>query len=306
MPNLLTMLPQGPYAIYEGAANDILLALSSIDLHVHRAEFAERVAAGEIKPVGFAASIPVHGENGHGGKVTPTSDDGKPVRKSYPVSDGVGILSLHGPMQKEAAPSMDEGASTIALRRQVRQAKADPDVKAVALHIDSPGGTVAGTADLGADVADLAQIKPVYAFIEDMGASAAYWIASQCNAIYANPSAWVGSIGVRHAIFDTSEKASKAGVKAHWLVSGDHKAPGAPGSVVTPEQVAVMQDSINRYANQFVAAVNRGRKMNLKAGDEPADGRMYVGAQARNNGLVDGITTFDNVLSQLKSYKPAS
>jgi signal peptide peptidase SppA len=306
MVSLLSMLPSGPYAIYEPAADQIIASLSRIDLHVHMERWNSAHQQDSYAPEGFDAARHVFGDDGYNGRGgTGTDAEGN---KTYPfdVTDGVAILSLDGPMSKGSAPSMSRGTSTVGLRRQVRLAKSDPDIKAILMHIDSPGGEVAGTADLGEDVRKASIKKPTYAYIEDVGASAAYWVASQCNAIYANPAALIGSIGVRSAVFDTSKMADNMGVKAYWLVSGDHKAPGALGSVVTPQQIAVLQDSIDRYASQFAGAVNRGRGLSMKMGENPADGRVFVGAQARNIGLIDGVTSFDNVLGTLKKYQPAS
>ncbi len=83
------------------------------------------------------------------------------------------------------------------------------DIKAVFLDIDSPGGTVAGTPELAAAVASLNERKPVYAFSSGLMCSAAYWIASQARAIYATPSAQVGSIGVVQAVIDNSAALDK-------------------------------------------------------------------------------------------------
>src|SRR5690606_31819803 len=118
------------------------------------------------------------------------------------------------------------GASTVRTRRAIRSAAADKSVSAIMLLIDSPGGSVSGTSDLADDVANAKKKKPVYAYIEDTCCSAAYWVASQCSAIYANPTAIVGSIGTYMVVADYSRMAENAGVKVHCISTGKYKGAG--------------------------------------------------------------------------------
>jgi signal peptide peptidase SppA len=286
------MLPPGPFAIYEPAARTLVAQMQAVYLHVHMAEFEARKAAGDVCAVQRYQAA-------DGSSGSPGSD-----KKPYYVSDGVAVIPITGVMSKEGSPSLG-GASTVAIRRQVRIAKADADVKAAVLLIDSPGGDVAGLNDLANDVKSFADVKPMYAYIEDLGASAAYWVASQCNAIYSNSNALIGSIGTMMAIADSSEAADKAGVKVHVLRSGEHKGIGEPGVPVSQANLDHIQSIVDTFASHFVSAVNRGRNLSLKAGDPPADGRVLVGAAARNAGLTDGVTSLDNVINKLKSYRPA-
>jgi len=116
----------------------------------------------------------------------------EPVRRIGPASD-VALIELSGPLMKHQ--SSLGGTSTIDARRQVREATAAERIRAILLAIESPGGTIAGTAELADEVSKAATIKPVHAFIEDLGASAAYWVASQASWITVNASGLVGSIG---------------------------------------------------------------------------------------------------------------
>ncbi len=286
--NLASLIPPGPFAIEPRHGWHIHNQMSQIDLHLHVQEYQEQKtqqqAPGPQSRSGYDSS----------------SD--KP-RKPYQMDGGVAILSLSGPMTKGSAPSMSDGTSTVELRRLFRQASADPDVTAILLRVDSPGGQVAGTPDLARDVAAAAKTKPVYAYIEDLGASAAYWIASQCNAIYANPNAIVGSIGTYMVIPDTSEMADKMGAKVHVVKAGDHKGAGVPGAPVTDAHLAHFQQIVDDLNAQFLASVSKARGLTLAQNVAPADGSVFVGAKARAAGLVDGITSFDSVLAKLKTYK---
>jgi ClpP class serine protease len=102
---------------------------------------------------------------------------------------------------------------------------------------------VAGTPELAAAVASLNEDKPVYAFSSGLMASAAYWIASQARAIYATPSAQVGSIGVVQAVVDDSGALDRDGIKVEVFSVGKYKAMGAPGTSLTDDQRDLMQPS---------------------------------------------------------------
>jgi len=106
------------------------------------------------------------------------------------IIDGIAIINICGPMMKQV-PSMGSGTSTLLARRLVNQAVADSKVKGIMLKIESPGGTVAGTKELADCVRSAGSKKPTKAYINDLGASAAYWLASQCQSIEANEMALV-------------------------------------------------------------------------------------------------------------------
>jgi ClpP class serine protease len=154
----------------------------------------------------------------------------------------VAVVRVERTLMKQR-PSLG-GTSSVDIRRNVRQAAANPDVSAILLAIDSPGGTVAGTDDLARDVKAARRSKPVWAFIEDLGASAAYWVASQADAVYANsPTALVGSIGTVMTVYDESKAAESVGVRPLVFSTGPLKATGEPGVPVTEEQAGYLQTS---------------------------------------------------------------
>lgn len=292
MTSLLSLLPPGPFAVEPTVGQHVWRSLAAVDLHLHLSAYRDHAAAQRTFGAARADDGPA-----------PAAAPARP-RKPYPMSGGVAQLSLSGPMSKGGSPSLFDGASTVALRRQVRQAANDPDVTAILLRVDSPGGEVAGTGDLAADVRAAAQHKPLYAYAEDLCASAAYWVASQSNAVYANPGARVGSIGTYLVVPDSSGLADKLGVRVHVVRAGEHKGAGVDGAPVTDAHLAHFQGQVDDLNAQFVAAVRRGRNMTAEQAAALADGRVYVGAKAREAGLIDGVTSYDNVLAKLRAYKP--
>ena len=220
--------------------------------------------------------------------------------REYGMEDGVAVISMCGPMTK-ATTSMSSGCSTVATRRQVRAAAADPDVRAIMLRIDSPGGSVSGTSDLADDVRSAASKKPLMGYGEDLCCSAALWVASQCGSFIANSTAMVGSIGTYCAIADYSGMFEVAGIKVHLVSTGEHKGAGTPGVAITAEQLAEFQREVNELNAHFLAAVSRGRSMPMGALKAIADGRVFVGQHARALGLADGIGSFDQAMADLRN-----
>lgn len=214
------------------------------------------------------------------------------------IRNGVEVIGLAGTLMKQQS-SMSRSGSTVLARRRVRAAVRNPDVAAILLHIESPGGTVAGTKELADDIAAAAKQKPVYAYIEDLGASAAYWIASQATKVFANETALVGSIGTYGVVQDFSARAAKEGIQVHVVRAGAFKGAGTPGTPVTPEQLAELQARIDSLNEFFIRGVAAGRQLSLAAVRALADGRVYVGAAAKENHLIDGVQSLDDTFTQL-------
>lgn len=215
---------------------------------------------------------------------------------AYTVSsDGLATINITGPIAKYGSSfqSLIGGASTLEKRQALRQAVRDPEVRAVMLRIDSPGGTVAGTGDLADAIAKADASKPVYAYIEDLGASAAYRLASRARAIYANADAQVGSIGTYTVLTDTSGAYAKEGVKVTVVRSGAFKGAGEEGTAVTDEQIAEAQRRVDALNQQFLNDVSAGRRMPMEKVKTLADGRVHMAAAAKGLGLIDGVASLE-------------
>jgi signal peptide peptidase SppA len=220
------------------------------------------------------------------------------TRSQLTVQDGVAVIALHGVLMKHYS-SMQESTSTVQARRLVRLAAATPEVGAILLHIDSPGGTVAGTPQLVRDVAAAAKVKPVIAHVENLAASAAYWVASAASKIVAEPESLVGSIGTYGVIHDVSAAATLKGIKVHVVRAGQFKGSGVPGTEVTAEQLTEHQKTVDALNNFFVRGVAAGRGMTLARVGELADGRVHISGEAQKLGLIDGQQSLDATWSKL-------
>jgi len=211
----------------------------------------------------------------------------------------VAVVKLMGTLMKQQS-SFGTSTSTVQARRDIRQAAADPDVVAILLAIDSPGGTVAGTDDLAKDIRQANKQKPVYAQIDDLGASAAYWLASQAEAIFANsPTALVGSIGTLMTVYDLSGAAEKEGVRAMVFATGPLKGAGVAGSKVTEDQANYFQGLVEEAQKSFDGAVQKARSLTDRQLADVRSGAVFGAAEALDRKLIDGIQSLETTIEAL-------
>ena len=221
------------------------------------------------------------------------------------VEDGIGVVSIEGPILRK--PDIFDrvilgAASSGEIGSAIREAAGRDDIKAVMLDIDSPGGTVAGTPELAAAVASLNEAKPVYAFSSGQMCSAAYWIASQARAVYATPSAQVGSIGVVQAVVDDSAALAAEGIRIEVFAEGRYKSIGAPGTPLTDEQRELIRGNIGETAAEFRAAVlARGRAIPPEA----MEGQGFSGRAAQRMNLAGLVPDRAEAMRRLRVYHAA-
>ncbi len=215
------------------------------------------------------------------------------------AAGGVAVLTMRGVMTKGSYWWLSS-VSTTAVRAALAHAAQNSDVRAIMLSIDSPGGQVSGTSDLAAEVKAAANIKPVAAYIEDMGCSAAYWVASQADMVCCNATAQVGSIGTITVLEDTSKMAENEGVKVHVLATGPHKGIGIDGAPVTPEHLQETQRMLHEINSHFIAAVKTARGLSREQLDEITTARVFVGEQAVKAGLIDRVCTVAQAVSSIR------
>jgi signal peptide peptidase SppA len=227
--------------------------------------------------------------------------DGQPITW-YDRAGSVAVIRMDGPMMKHK--SKFGGVSTIETRQAIRIALIDEKVSSILMVVDSPGGSVAGTPELANEVKSADAKKPTYCFIEDCGASAAYWVASQARKIFTTLTSQIGSIGVISIVEDTSKQAEMQGVKVHVISTGEMKGAFTPGTEVTEEQLTYLQSIVDAINVQFKGTVAEGRQMAMKDLNAIADGRMYMASDAKKLGLVDAIQSLDDTLIQIQDKHP--
>ncbi|HEY0982372.1 S49 family peptidase [Schlesneria sp.] len=284
---LLTLRPEYPrmadyfglWSMEERAFNGLFSLVAGTDLVAHVEMSAERMKGLQAR-MGRA-------------------DESKAEAPYRLTSGGIALINVQGTLMK-AQSSFSSATSTVQLRQAIRQAGRDAAVNGVCFLVDSPGGTVAGTHDVSAELAALEKIKPTGAFIEDLGASAAYWFASQAGLVATNPTGLVGSIGTYMTVCDYSAAAEEMKIKIHVVRAGEFKGAGVAGTKITDEQLASWQEMVNGLNDQFISAVASGRRMSVEAVRKLADGRVHVGEAAKSIGLVDAVQGLDETIRQLQ------
>jgi signal peptide peptidase SppA len=233
---------------------------------------------------------------------------GRPLdnqQKAYDVIDGVAVLQLDGVIAKRMNmfSQISGGVSTEMLVRDLNAANADTAVHSIILAIDSPGGTVDGTQTLATAVAN--SIKPIISLASGTMASAAYWIGSAANSIYITDSTTnVGSIGVVATHTDVSAAEASKGVKTTEIAAGKYKRIASSYEPLTKEGRQSIQDQVDYTYGLFVDAVARHRGVSADVVlKNMADGRIFIGQQAIDAGLVDGVSTLDALVQQLNETR---
>lgn len=220
---------------------------------------------------------------------------------SEPDSAGIVRIDIRGTMTKQGS-SLSSAGSTVRVKQAVRDARRNPDVSGVLFVIDSPGGTVAGTAELADEMHALSDEKPTVTLVEDLMASAGMYVGVQSRKVFANtPNAIVGSMGVFIGLYDMSGMAAKEGIRPVVIKTGELKGAGFPGAEITDAQRAMWQGLADESFIQFTAAVQRRRPLSADQMKELSRAGVYPAKQAIGLGLIDGIRSYDAAVGELRS-----
>lgn len=211
------------------------------------------------------------------------------------VRDGVAILPVRGTLFRHASmfSEISGGASYAAIGGLLQEAQQDPTVRAILLLVDSPGGEANGCGELAAKIR--ATGKPVTAYVEGLGCSAAYWLSSAAAEVICAPSAILGSIGCVCALLDDAGEQQQLGRRRVEIVSS--QSPGKRGSPVDDAVIARVQQRADDLAAVFVAAVAEYRGVTADhVLERYGAGDVLVGAKAVTAGLADRLGDLDGAL----------
>lgn len=209
--------------------------------------------------------------------------------KLYVDNSGTASIDISGPLMPNPGPMERyflDAADSVRIAGLIRMAANSPDVKQLVMHINSPGGMVVGTPEVGNAVREFNEAgKTSYAFADTLMASAAYWIGSQATALYSTESAVVGSIGVIRPHVDATGYHEKMGLKVEVFRAGAHKVAGAMGTSLTDVQRDHIQAGVDKCHEQFKETVNTYRSVPA----ECMEGQTFYGKEACDLGLVDKV-----------------
>ena len=179
---------------------------------------------------------------------------------------------------------------------QIKQLRENRSVKAVVLRIDSPGGTVGPAQEIYREIQKTVQIKKIVVSMGTVAASGGYYIAAAADGIMANPGTITGSIGVIMEYTNFRQLLDKVGIAPVVIKSGDFKDVGSPLREMTEVEEKFLQSFVDKTRQQFVRAVADGRKMPLEQVESLADGRIFTGEEAKENGLVDRLGNLEDAI----------
>lgn len=219
------------------------------------------------------------------------------------VVDGVAVIPMQGVIGKRMNlfTQISGGCSTEMVGNDYLTALNDPAVKGIVLHIDSPGGTVDGTKLLADLIAQNRGAKPCIALADGMMCSAAYWIGSAADSInMVDLTTDVGSIGVVAAHMDISGWEEKQGIKTTEITAGKYKRAVSQYQPLSEEGRAMIQADLDQIYGLFVDAVAQNRGVSIdEVVSNMAEGRVFLGQKALDNGLVDSVATLAETIQQV-------
>ncbi len=197
--------------------------------------------------------------------------------------------------------AVDTEASAERLVGAIKSAFEDPGAQAVVLRINSPGGSPVQSGIVNDEIRRLKAKhgKKVYAVVEEVCASGAYYIAAAADEIYVDKASVVGSIGVLMDGFGFTGAMEKLGVERRLLTAGSNKAMLDPFSPANPQQTAMAQAMLDQIHQQFITVVKQGRGERLKEAPETFTGLFWNGEEAVKQGLADGLGNLDFVAREI-------
>lgn len=198
------------------------------------------------------------------------------------------------PMEKISVINVDgviaNDANNNTVVDMLEDARKNPSVVGVIMHINSPGGSVYASEKIYKEIRKIQETnKPVYAVMQELAASGGYYISAPCDKIFASNETFTGSIGVIMQSYSLEGLFEKYGIKEQNITTGKMKDAGSPGKALDKEEREYLQNLVDSAFARFVKVVADGRNMSEADVRKLADGRIYDGSQAVENGLVDSI-----------------
>ncbi len=233
---------------------------------------------------------------------------GDPGAPSTSPGGAIAVIPVTGVIAHRMGGMDDTSGGTSAERigKQLDAVAATPEIGTIVYDFNTPGGTVPGIQELGAQMFALRGQKKQIAQVNSLCCSAGYWLASQCDEIVCLPSGTAGSIGVFSAHQDLSAALEKVGIKVTLISAGKFKVAGNPFEPLSDEERAVIQTRVDTAYSQFVKDVARGRGVSVSDVRKGyGEGRALDAKDAKAAGLIDRIATMDETLSRLVGKKSA-
>jgi protease-4 len=218
------------------------------------------------------------------------------ARNKIAVVYAVGAI-MPGESEQKLFGGSTLGGDTIV--KAIRTAEKDEKVKAIVLRVDSPGGSAMASDIIWREIVKCK--KPVVASMGDVAASGGYYISMGAKKIYAEPSTLTGSIGVVGGKLAVGGLLGKVGINTDVVSRGKNSGLFSMNEPFTDSERTSMQQLMQDTYQQFTSKAATGRKMELEKLQSLAEGRVFTGAQAKANGLVDELGTLDDAIASART-----
>lgn len=227
--------------------------------------------------------------------------------KTYTTKDKIAIIYAQGEIGSGEGDVNEVGEGS--MRRSLREARLDSQVKAIVLRIDSPGGDALTSDLIWREIENTKKVKPVIVSMGNLAASGGYYIACNATKIFAENNTITGSIGVFGLLPNFTQLTSKMGINSEQVSTNTNAADYSIFKPLTENYKAFAQEGVEKIYTTFVSRVAAGRKMTFPQVDAIGQGRVWSGADALKIGLVDAIGGMDDALQyaahlvKIKDYK---
>ena len=220
-----------------------------------------------------------------------------PVSATVSLGDAVAVIRLDGSITSDIDGYLPSQVITPEyVNGLLEQAGADAGIKAVVLHINSPGGSVVASDRIYRALE--AFEKPIVVWMGEVAASGGYYIACGGDYVFAHPDTLTGSIGVISQFINAEELMDKIGVEAVVITSGPRKDIGSLFRGMTEEEQVLWGSIIDEVYDNFLEIVAQARDLSLDEVRRLADGRVYTGRQAARAGLVDEVGILEDAIAK--------
>ena len=209
-------------------------------------------------------------------------------------------ISIDGEINAEMTNTYSRGS----VLNQIKEAKGNPNVKAILLSVNSPGGGVYETAELYNALKNSG--KDVYVSMKKIAASGGYYVSTPAKKIFVNTETTTGSLGVIMSYVSAQKFLNDHGIKQETVRSGEQKAVGGLTEDLPESTRKILQEQNKEAYERFVKAIAEGRHLSEDEVKKLADGRTYTGTQAVANKLADKVGTEDELIDLIKEEKGLS
>jgi len=214
---------------------------------------------------------------------------------SVALGPSVGLIRVEGPITSSGSSgSFGALATSDSVIDQLHQAAQDPNIMAIVLRINSPGGEVVASDEIHHAITQIE--KPIVVSMGSLAASGGYYIAAPTDYIYATPNTFTGSIGVISQFITAQKLLDEIGVEVVVITAGEGKDFGSFHRDMTDEEQVYWQSMVDQTYANFVDVVAQGRGLTVDQVQQFADGRVIIGTEALELGLVDEIGYLDDAI----------